>query len=377
MSSPVHNDLDKRSMYAPPWARETQQQPPQAILAAIERLRQERLQAAAPSPHDAVVDDAALRRDPHDDRQQELPLQEQPRQDLARQDLPRQQPPLRARPDPIDIEAEMAEAVRAAWTPPPLDPVTMPEPPKPRLGGPTWGMAVRLSGAVGFAAIIALFAAGVVPLPSIDISLNSGESAKAASPVVQAFGSLDARGPRQALPVAVADASPSATLPVSAVVSPPSASLPPPKAQPSSAVPPEVLSAFASLDTAAAVPAPAPFGSKIESPQALAPAPVSRLPDVRGLERDELAGLVKRGQALLAEGDISSARLLLRRAAEAGDAAAALTLAGTYDRAELAKLKVIGVAHDHAQAKAWYAKAIEHGSAEAVRRMQQLAQRTD
>ena len=106
-------------------------------------------------------------------------------------------------------------------------------------------------------------------------------------------------------------------------------------------------------------------------------APQPKLPELRALDRDELAGLVKRGQALLAEGDIASARLLLRRAAEAGDANAALMLAGTYDRAELARLKVIGVAPDHAQAKLWYTKAVEHGSAEAVRRLQQLAQRAD
>jgi TPR repeat protein len=142
-------------------------------------------------------------------------------------------------------------------------------------------------------------------------------------------------------------------------------------------LPTEVLTAFASLDTTAAAPAPAQLGSKIESPQALAPAPASPLPEVRALDRDELASLLKRAQLLLAEGDISSARLLLRRAAEAGDAPAALALAGTYDRAELAKLKVIGVAPDHAQAKLWYTKAIEHGSAEAVRRLQQLAQRAD
>jgi TPR repeat protein len=43
----------------------------------------------------------------------------------------------------------------------------------------------------------------------------------------------------------------------------------------------------------------------------------------------------------------------------------------------LAKLKVIGVMHDDAQAKAWYAKAVERGSAEAVHRLQQLAQRSE
>ena len=193
MSSPVHNDLDKRSMYAPPWARETEQQPPQAILAAIERLRQERLRSAAPSTQVAAADEVEPSRDRHDDRQQELPLTEHS--------------------NSIDIEAAMAETVRAAWTPPPIEPVTMPEPPKPRLGGPTWGMVVRPSGAIGFAAIVALFVAGVVPLPAIDISLNSDEGAKAASAVVQAFGSRGVREPRQPLPVvpvAVADASPPA-----------------------------------------------------------------------------------------------------------------------------------------------------------------------
>jgi TPR repeat protein len=119
-----------------------------------------------------------------------------------------------------------------------------------------------------------------------------------------------------------------------------------------------------------------PQGSTIESPPAAA-APSAKPLELRPLDRDEVAGLIKRGEVLLSEGDIASARLLLRRAAAAGDAGAALALAGTYDRAELAKLKVIGVMHDDAQAKAWYAKAVERGSAEAVHRLQQLAQRSE
>ena len=47
MSSPVNDDHhDKRTMYAPPWARETAERPPEAIVAAIERLRLERQRAA-------------------------------------------------------------------------------------------------------------------------------------------------------------------------------------------------------------------------------------------------------------------------------------------------------------------------------------------
>ena len=46
---------------------------------------------------------------------------------------------------------------------------------------------------------------------------------------------------------------------------------------------------------------------------------------------DELAALLKRAKSLLAIGDITSARLLLERAADAQEAEAALMLAGTYD----------------------------------------------
>ena len=46
---------------------------------------------------------------------------------------------------------------------------------------------------------------------------------------------------------------------------------------------------------------------------------------------DELAALLKRAKGLLAVGDITSARLLLERAADAQEAEAALMLAGTYD----------------------------------------------
>ncbi len=354
MSSPVNDDLDKRVMYAPPWAREAPQQPPQAIVAAIERLRLERLKATQP-PQDA----ADAERHEQDNRDQhELPLE---------------------RGGPVDIEVAMADTVRASWRTASLEPVTMPEPPKPRLDGPTWGMIARLSGAVACAAAVALFVSGAVPLPSIGISLKPSEGAKAASSVMAAFGVSEAGGPTQALPLVVADASAPA-LPASALVpaalpaNAPAAALPsgPPISGPA---PSDFRTAFASLDTAAVMPAPKPLGPKIEGPAAQPSAAQAALPEVRPLDRDELAGLVKRGQALLSEGDISSARLLLRRAAEAGDGAAALMLAGTYDRAELAKLKVIGVAHDHAQAKAWYKKAVEHGSAEAVRRLQQLAQR--
>jgi len=66
---------------------------------------------------------------------------------------------------------------------------------------------------------------------------------------------------------------------------------------------------------------------------------------------------------------------LLRRAADAGDAGAAMTLAGTYDPANLAKLGVHGIVPDVAMARSWYEKARKFGSAEAPQRLEMLASR--
>jgi hypothetical protein len=93
---------------------------------------------------------------------------------------------------------------------------------------------------------------------------------------------------------------------------------------------------------------------------------------LRQLDRDEIASLVKRGEAFISTGDIAAARLVLRRAAEAGDGRAALTLAGTFDPILLEKLGRPELA-DAAMALAWYARAEQFGSAEAPRQLQQLA----
>jgi hypothetical protein len=72
---------------------------------------------------------------------------------------------------------------------------------------------------------------------------------------------------------------------------------------------------------------------------------------------EEIADLVKRGRELVAAGKIRDARILLKRAAEAGDASAALALATTFDPAELEKLGARDADPDIAIARAWYQKA--------------------
>jgi TPR repeat protein len=78
---------------------------------------------------------------------------------------------------------------------------------------------------------------------------------------------------------------------------------------------------------------------------------------------------------MLSAGDVAGGRLLLTRAAEAGEARASLALAGSYDAPVMGYLGVVGVPPDSAKARAWYIKAAEQGSPEASRRLERLAGR--
>jgi hypothetical protein len=104
---------------------------------------------------------------------------------------------------------------------------------------------------------------------------------------------------------------------------------------------------------------------------------------IRPLDRQEIDDLIRRGEGFIVTGDLASARLVLKRAAEAGDPRAALTLAGTYDPIVLEKIGIQGFAPDvirgfapdTALARTWYELAKEFGSTEAVRRLEMLGSR--
>jgi TPR repeat protein len=90
------------------------------------------------------------------------------------------------------------------------------------------------------------------------------------------------------------------------------------------------------------------------------------------MDSEELANLMTRAKGLLASGDISPARLLLERAAQAQDAGAALMLAQTYDPTVLGTQDIRNITPDPALARSWYQRAAQLGSAEAQRRLSQL-----
>jgi hypothetical protein len=99
-------------------------------------------------------------------------------------------------------------------------------------------------------------------------------------------------------------------------------------------------------------------------------------PAAARIDNEGVATLLARGRTYLTDGDVSTARLAFRRAAEGGDAQAALALGGTFDPLVLKSLGAIGVAADPDQARAWYQKAAELGSRDAPQRLNQLARST-
>ena len=103
--------------------------------------------------------------------------------------------------------------------------------------------------------------------------------------------------------------------------------------------------------------------------------PRATAPGLPPLDPEQIAGLVKLGQDLLKQGDVESARFLLKRAAIAGNAQAALELGLTFDGTVLAQSGVLGIGPDVGQAREWYERAIKLGSTEASRHLERLASR--
>jgi Sel1 repeat len=127
-----------------------------------------------------------------------------------------------------------------------------------------------------------------------------------------------------------------------------------------------------------APPAPPPTQPiPVVAPPAAAPATAAPTPPAAAplhIDNAEIATMIKRGKDLLMSGDIISARLLLRRAADAGSAEAALALGATFDPLVIARLGAIGMPADIAQARQWYQRAAELGSAAATGQLAKLEQ---
>ena len=92
---------------------------------------------------------------------------------------------------------------------------------------------------------------------------------------------------------------------------------------------------------------------------AIMPKPVTSetLPVTSTLSAAQIDRLMARGEELLQNGDIASARLLFLRVAAAGDRRGAKGVGMTYDPRVYARLPVTGLTPDREQAEIWYRKA--------------------
>lgn len=80
-----------------------------------------------------------------------------------------------------------------------------------------------------------------------------------------------------------------------------------------------------------------------------------------------------RGDTLVKQGDIISARLYYERAADAGNGRAALLVGQTYDPAYLHRIGVLGVPGNPILAANWYRRARDLGDTSAAGRLKALA----
>jgi hypothetical protein len=322
MSAPIRSDVENAgketpsmfpTMYAPPWAREAGASVDAGVAAADKALN-------ASEHFRRMLPPAAL--------------------------LEGLEEKSRSREKPFDGDI----AARHLRQRPSLDPVAVPAPPL-REAGSRVGVFARVSGAVGLAALAAFFMVGTTPLSLAVKAEGEGAPASFWSRFVIPAGNRQAAP--QEFKLASTDSMPVGLAERFAATGPMAASPLPDVTPAEPPVPAPALKTVAVAPTVEAAPAP---------------------PSIRTLDREEIALLIKRSEDLIVQGDIAAARLMLTRAAEAGDARAALALGSTYDSGVLRKLGVLGVAADATRAREWYAKAAELGSGEATRRLEQFAQ---
>jgi len=117
-------------------------------------------------------------------------------------------------------------------------------------------------------------------------------------------------------------------------------------------------------------------GTPLQVPQpaerSAGPAPKISLQPMTPEDGERATRLLKKGDEHLSEGNISAARLLYERAADAGLAEAAMALAGTFDESSLSRLGTRGITPNRTEARRWYERARELGAAGAADQLRRL-----
>lgn len=376
MSTPTANENGNKSamMYAPPWARDRDGTREDMREAARKDTRDEVRGPSRKDVRESEVRDAACAA--LEDALRDAPLAASENALAASEQLRRTLPPAsqlgerRTRwREPAPFEGDIA--IVQLRERPSLEPVVVPAPRAPRSGPSTTGLLTRVVGAVGLAALAAFFMVGTTPFsfaikaegetsPSLWSRLMS-RSARPQEPAAQK-SVMDAPLPQPSAPKASGPAPTTALAERFAAVAP--------AVEPPTRIPARPVQTVAVPQPQVATVPPAVAAA----PPAPPPAPAPEPSKTRTLDAEEIATLYRRSEELISQGDIAGGRLLLTRAAEAGDARSALALGATYDPSVLGKLGVLGVKPNPEKARTWYARAAEFGSGEASRRLEVLAQ---
>jgi hypothetical protein len=350
-------DLDAALMYAPPWARDSEPEPePESI--------------TEPDDNADAGDMVELRREEEDAEPDDMPhfLGDRAMVDLRRR---------------LSLDPEIV--------PPP--PIRLEERPS------VVRIAVRLCAVTAVAALVAWVVVSYSRLrlraheiAQTDISSDIASAAPGGVTLVHVHtpmpdaAAVPADGPAAAAPAAVhafaaeekAPAPPVAETPqstqqprVSVAVETPA----PATAWPSPPQQAEQSPAVQTAAPAAGWPSPPQQPGESIAVQTPPPTPTPAAVDSTrpAIDADEIAVLLNRGKAFLNDGDVVSARLVLRRAAEAGSAEAALALGASYDPLVIKQTGAVGVRGDAEQARQWYQKAAALGSNVASRQLANLA----
>ena len=268
-------------------------------------------------------------------------------------------PVLRARRARADFSGDraMVELQRQLM----LDPDAIPEPDvdDARTLKP---IVLRLSGVMGLAALIAW---GIVSLPGVK---RAGEI----MPPEVKMPAMTAK-PVKLVQVQPMDAAPQVSQGLVPINDPAPASAASQSTMTASITP---MPAMAPSQPAPVPPRPAAVPAEPAAASSASQLPAAATIDANTPHVDdaEITAMIKRGKSLLMSGDIASARLLLRRAADAGNAEAALALGATFDPLVIRRLGAIGMTPDIAQARQWYQRAADLGSAPARSQLAALDQ---
>jgi hypothetical protein len=194
--------------------------------------------------------------------------------------------------------------------------------------------------------------AGIDTIPAAPLPVPESGSTEPSTPANSATATVDSEPPiaEPASATASASGAPAATMPQ------PPRPVPEPPAAPT-----EIASSRSTEPTA-------PAGETIAMAEPIAPAPAVEAPPSA-----ESAMMVRRGNELLAAGDIISARRFFERAAAAGDAAAACGVGKSFDPVFLREIGARGLSGDAASAIVWYNRAAAAGDREAQARLQRLS----